>query len=156
MRTTVEDPVKKFRFRVEVDGFVRMGFAEVGGLSRETAVTAYREGGVNETEQKSPGLTSFGDITLKRGVVFGSGDDDFNSWFEQVFKLGVAGNPGNFRRTITIIQVGNDGNDLWAWDVVQAWPKSDVPVEGWSGSASENQMESLTIVHEGWERRRLA
>lgn len=155
MRTTTEDPIKKFRFRIEVDGFARMGVHDVSGLTKDVSVTGYREGGQNETEQKSPGLASYSDITLKRGVIVGPGDDDFEAWMNQVHQLGAIGNPGSFRRAVTIILVSNDGRDAFAYDVMNAWPKTETPFEGLNGLASENQFETIVLVHEGFKKRRL-
>lgn len=153
-RTRAEDPIKAFRYRVFISSFVRAGFSTATGLSRDHAVIAYREGGDNETEQKSPGLTSYPDIVLTRGQIIGAGDDDFFDWADKVHRLGVGGNPGEFREELTIVQYNNDGSEALLWDVTNAWVSKWAPTSDFNASNSENSMESITIVHEGFKRRR--
>ena len=47
-----QDPLRGFRFLVEIDGIASGGFTRVKGLSREVKHESYREGGVNEYEHK--------------------------------------------------------------------------------------------------------
>ena len=47
-----QDPLRGFRFLVEIDGIASGGFARVKGLSREVKHESYREGGVNDYEHK--------------------------------------------------------------------------------------------------------
>ena len=44
------DPLRSFRFVVEVDGRVAGGFQSVSGIERQTEIEPYREGGVNDFE----------------------------------------------------------------------------------------------------------
>lgn len=53
------DPLRNFRFQVQIQhpgikGFARMGFMSVSGLNVTTEVIPYREGGMNTTTQKMP------------------------------------------------------------------------------------------------------
>ena len=61
------DPYAGFNFRVEIDGITVAAFSECSGLSSETSVVEYREGGEPRI-RKLPGQTKFSNITLKRGV----------------------------------------------------------------------------------------
>ena len=49
---TRQDPLRGFRFLLEIEGITSGGFARVKGLSREVKHESYREGGVNEYEHK--------------------------------------------------------------------------------------------------------
>ena len=49
---TRQDPLRGFRFLVEIQGITSGGFTRVKGLSRELKYESYREGGVNEYEHK--------------------------------------------------------------------------------------------------------
>ena len=67
---TRKDPFLAFCFRVTIDtvseaptGF----FKSVGGLSYETEVVEFREGGENNSTRKLVGATKWKNITLKRG-----------------------------------------------------------------------------------------
>lgn len=151
MRSINEDPIKTYRFRIEIDGFIRAGFSSATGLSKDMAVVEYREGGMNETPQKSLGLASFPDITLTRGqIVDGAGEFDMIDWDAESFDLGVLGHPGEYRRDLDVIQYGNRGQEVRRWRVVNAIIKTMKPMGDPNGQASENSMESITLAHEGF------
>ena len=62
-------PYGHFNFLVEIDGVEAAGFSEVSGLSIETEIIEYREGGMRENARiKLPGLTKYPNVTLKRGI----------------------------------------------------------------------------------------
>ena len=151
-RGAVADPLKSFRFRVEIDGFIRFGFSKVSGLNVETDVIEYREGGDNETPQKSPGLAKYGDVTLSRGqIVPGPGADDFLNWFAQVHKVAVQGSSAEFRREPVIHQYNSLNQKVRSWKLNHAWPKSYKPMGDVDAQSSENSVEELVLAHEGFE-----
>lgn len=153
-RASAEDPLKVFRFRVECDGFTRAGFSEVTGLTRTTAVAEYREGGFNETPQKSAGLSTFGDITLRRGQIIGSsrgGDDDFLDWAKQVHNVSAGGNAENYRRSLDIVQFNSQNKEIRRWRIANAWPSGFRATSDLNATSSDNSIEELTIAHEGFE-----
>lgn len=153
-RAAIEDPIKIFRFRVEIDGVVRAGFTEVNGLSRETDVSEYREGGFNETPQKSAGLSKFPDITLRRGQIVGSvrgGDDDFIDWADQVHDVAAGGNAADYRRDLDIIQFNALNEEVRRWTVSNAFPRMVKPFTDLNGTSSDNSMEEIALAHEGYE-----
>lgn len=159
-RTTVEDPIKVFRFRVEIPQFsgVRLGFSEVTGLESETEVAEYREGGMNSTPQKSPGLTKFTDLVLKRGQLFdaGLGADFMYAWTGAVYSASRGASVGStltlFRYDLFIGQYANDNSLVRRWKLVEAWPKKWKPFSDLNGTSSDNSIEELTLAHEGFER----
>lgn len=152
-RASVDDPIKVFRFKVYVEDFVRAGFSELSGVDRTVEVVNYREGGMNDTVQKSPGLTTFPDITLRRGQIFGNsgGTGDFYVWMSQVFTLSGNGNAGVFRKTIEIVQVNHANAEVARWRIVNAFPVGYKPFSDLNGQTNENSVEELRIAHEGWE-----
>lgn len=153
-RGALEDPLKEFRFRVKVDEFVRAGFTEVTGLDRETEEAKYREGGFNETPQKSAGLTTFPVLTLKRGLIVGSargGDDDFLNWSQQVFDVASAGNAVNYRRDLDIELYDATNVRAKVYRVYNAWPTGYKPYSDLKGDGSNNLIEEMRLSHEGWE-----
>lgn len=151
-RSKNEDPLKGFRFRVFIDGFARAGFQECSDLEQNTEVIEYREGGQNETAQKSPGLTSYPNITLTRGqMATTAGEFDMFSWAQQVHKQGVIGNPGEYRRELDIVQYDASNIEVRRWRVDEAWVCKFVPFKGLSGQASENSLETIEIANEGWD-----
>ena len=152
-RAAIQDPMKVFRFRVVIDGFVRFGFSEASGLSKETAVVEYREGGMNETPQKSAGLTTYGDITLKRGQYDPSlpGANDFLNWVNQVHRVAVMGNAEQYRKDIEIEQYNAVNQRVRSWKVSHAWPKSHKAFGDLNATSNDNSLEELVLAHEGFE-----
>lgn len=152
-RSIQEDPIKAYRFRVEIDGFTRAGFANCSGLSRETAIVEYREGGMNETAQKSAGQSSFPDVTLTRGQVTGIvGNTDMETWDGQTFDLGVLGHPGEYRRDMDIVQYDNTGAEIRRWRLINVIIRTFKPFSDLNAQGNENSMESLTLAYEGYYR----
>lgn len=154
-RASIEDPIKTFRFRIVVDGFIRAGFSEVTAPEMSTEEAAYREGGFNETKQKSAGLTSFGDITMRRGQIIGSsrgGDNDFLDWYKQVFDVASSGNSSNYRKDLDIEQFSASNVRVRVWRVYDAWPKKLKPFSDLKADGSENSLEDIVVVNEGYEQ----
>lgn len=154
-RASIEDPVKVFRFRVVVDGFVRFGFTEVSGLNKETDQAEYREGIMPTTPQKSSGLTKFADLTLKRGQIIGSsqgGDSDMIDWSDSVANLAASVGNNNYRKDIDIEQYNSLNVKVRVWRVTNAWPKNFKPMSDLNGTSSDNSIEEIVLANEGFER----
>lgn len=70
------DPIRNFKYLVYFNTgdatmdseMSKVGFTSVDGLSMNTEVMAYREGGWNTNPHKLPGQTDFSPITLSNGV----------------------------------------------------------------------------------------
>lgn len=153
-RTDQEDPLKTFRYTVEIESFARFGFAKCSKLAAKTDVVEYRVGGSNTTVLKSPGLTKFDNITLERGQVLaaGEGSDDCLLWYNQVFDAATKtpASSAAFRRTIDIVQFSKSGDEARRWRVKEAWPTGHSPVSDFDALTSANSIEVLEIVHEGY------
>jgi len=135
-----EYPVPKFHFQVEW-GASKVGFTEVTGLNVEREVIEYREGSSKEYSKiKMPGLTTFGNLTLKRGSL--EKDNDFYDWWVSN-KLKTVD-----RRDITISLLNEEHEPVITWKVKNAWPSK---VESTDLNATDNSVaiETLEIVHEG-------
>lgn len=154
-RSSRQDPLKVFRFIVEVPGFVRSGFRYCSGLHETTEKVQYREGGMNESAQKSAGLTTYDDITLRRGQIIDQnigGDLDFYIWRIQVASVKTIGyNDFDYRRDITIVQRGRAGEDARRWDVYEAWPCEMRAMSDLDGLTNDDSIEELVLANEGWE-----
>ena len=154
-RSAVDDPIKVFRFIVEVDGFARAGFLECNGLEQTTEVVEYREGGNNATPQKSAGLTTFANVTLRRGQFIGStdgGEDDFSAWAQDVYEVNANGAPLEYRRTLDIVQYHRSGVEAVRHRVYEGWPTRFKPFGDLNGTANENSIQELEITHEGFDK----
>lgn len=133
-----QDPLRGFRFLLEIDGITSGGFTRVKGISREVKHESYREGGVNEYEHKLLTQVSYPVVVLERGLAL----DDLWKW-------ALAASDGNVERKTIRIRLQNEaGEKVWAWEIAKA-----VPVK-WAASdldALQNQvvMESLELAHHG-------
>lgn len=135
------DPYKAFNFLVEIDNVARAAFSEVSGLESETAVIEYRTGS-EHVMRKLPGLTKFGNITLRRGV---TQDRELWDWRQAI----IEGNPD--RRNGSIILLDDQRNPVVRWNFRNGWPcKWEGPAL--NAKANEVAIEMLEIAHEGLER----
>ena len=95
---------KKFKYVVEIDGFVSAGFQKCSELAGEVAKVEYFEGGAL-IPNKSPGRLSFSDVTLERGA---TNDLDAFNWFTHVARLasGLGLVEPHFKRNLDIKDFG--------------------------------------------------
>jgi phage tail-like protein len=132
------DPLRGFRFLVEIEGLVSAGFTRVKGISREVKYESYREGGVNEYEHKLITQVSYPVVVLERGLVL----PDLWQWAQAVAD-------GEVQRKTIWIRLQNEANiPSWAWQVEYAlpvkWMASDLDAQ-----QSPVVMESLELAHHG-------
>jgi phage tail-like protein len=75
-----QDPLRNFKFQVEIDhpslSMNRLGFMSMSGLSIQTEMVPYREGGWNTSPHKIPGQSDFAPVTLTQGVFVKNGRED--------------------------------------------------------------------------------
>jgi len=174
----VSDPLRKFRFKVDfiqnqsfdkrittntAGGFTG-GFTTVGGLAINTQPIAYREGGYNTTIHKVPGMASFPDVTLGRGVLYAN--DQSITWMRGLFaaaageglnvdSTGATQNASNQFRCDVKIMVMDHPNADGLYNVPRmAFLLRNAFITGIAFSdldAGENQImtEAITLTHEG-------
>ena len=135
------DPYNQFNFLVEIDGVSRAGFTECSGLTTETEVVDYREGSEDIVMRKLPGLKSFTNIMLKRGMT-----QDVELW--QWRKTTLDGQTE--RRAGSIILLDEAREEAVRFNFREGW------ICKWEGpqlnsSTNEVAIESLEICHEGLE-----
>ena len=63
-----KDPLRNFRFRLEINGIQQAGFSECSGFDITVDPIDYREGSDPTHVRKLTGLTKFGNVTLKWGI----------------------------------------------------------------------------------------
>jgi phage tail-like protein len=142
-----QDPLRNFRFRLEIDGIQTAGFSEVSILETTTDAIDYREGTDPTHVRKLTGLTKYGNITLKRGALAGAHALDLYEWHASV----VAGNVQAIRRQVAIIVIGEYGSDQARFVVSEAWPVKYV-AGALNAKANEVLIEELELVNEGIQR----
>jgi phage tail-like protein len=132
------DPLRSFRFLVEIEGITSGGFTRVKGLSREVRYESYREGGVIDYEHKLITQVSYPVLVLERGLAL----DDLWKW-------ALAAADGEVKRKTIWIRLQNEANvPTWAWQIEHAlpvkWTASDLDAQ-----SSPVVMESLELAHHG-------
>jgi len=141
-----KDPFLAFCFKVTIkDANISKAtgfFKSVGGLSIETEVIDYREGGVNDTTHKLLGATKWKNLTFKRGF----GGFELATWRE-----GWLNPVGKKRSTGTIEQLDTKGATVAAWTFVGGMPVK-WEVSELDASKSEISIETLEIAHHGLTR----
>ena len=140
---TRKDPLRGFRFLVEIDGITRGGFREVSSADISNDVVEYREGKDPNTPRKMPGLRKQSNITLKWGQ---SDDDEIWKWRNEVAKGKVEG----FRKSAAIIQIDDEGNRKVTWEFKEAWPAKLV-APSLNATTNEVSIASLELVVESLE-----
>ena len=136
------DPFASFNFKLEIAGITVAGFSECTGLNTEQNVIDYREGPESITPRKLPGLTKFGNITLKRGI---SLDKTIFSWRKTVSDGDIE------RKNISIVLQNEKHDEVVRWNVVNAWP-SKYMAPDLKATANEVAIEAVELTHEGLER----
>jgi phage tail-like protein len=133
-----QDPLRGFRFLIEIEGLTSGGFVRVKGLQREMKHESYREGGVNEYEHKLFTQISYPSVILERGLVL-----------EDLWKWALAASEGDIQRKTVWIRLQDEaGEKAWAWQLDWAipvkWSSSDL-----DANSSQVTMESLELAHHG-------
>ena len=103
-------PFKNFRYKVEFNGTEAAGFSEVSGADISVDVIEYREGNeVRTTPRKLAGLTKYGNITLKWGVV---GSLEMMEWLHTVASDNTSGPTGIERKHYTAPDLNGLGGEV--------------------------------------------
>lgn len=139
-----KDPLRNFRFRLEIDGVQQAGFSDVNIGETTTDAVDYREGTDPSHVRKLSGLTKFGNITLKWGV---TDSMELFNWHKQIMAGQIASN----RKQVSIVVVDEAGSDKARFVVSEAWPMKYDPSD-LAGKGNEVFIELLELVNEGIER----
>ncbi|MET8623001.1 phage tail protein [Kitasatospora sp. NPDC004669] len=136
------DPFAAFNFTLDIDGLAGShGFSECSGANTEQDVIEYREGNMDFSVIKLPGLKKFGDITLKRGFTT---NRELWDWRRSVLEGTVV------RRSGHITLNDEAGKPALRWKFTNAWPKQ-YSAPSLSGTATEVAIEELVLVVESFE-----
>jgi phage tail-like protein len=112
---SAEELFGNYDLRLEIDGATIGGFKHVSGLSAETEVVEFREGGENTVVHKLPGRLKYANIVLRRGFV---GDDFLHDWIQETLHPeGVI-----VRRDGALILSDNSGNEVVHFNFYAGWP----------------------------------
>ena len=140
------DPLRNFRYRLEIDGIVQAGFSEVAIGDASNDPIEYREGNELTTVRKLKGLNKYGNITLKWGL---TDSIELSNWHRMV--VDDATPLAGARRTVVIRVQNEAGEDKAAWEITRAWPTKYNPTD-LNGKGNEVAIESLELANEGIRR----
>ena len=141
------DPLRNFRYRLEIDNITQAGFSEVAIAETSIDAVDYREGNEPPHVRKLSGLTKYGNITLKWGLTTGGTSLELFRWHQDV----SAGQIKERRKKVVIVVQDEAGADAARFVVSDAWPikydPSDLNAKG-----NEVMIELLELANEGIER----
>jgi phage tail-like protein len=136
-------PYMAYRFVIIIDGIIEAGFTDVSGLDVTTQVEEYREGGENNYVHKLPKETTFGNITLKKGIA-----DTSHLWDWHMYIVS-----GIIRRKNISIQLLNDQSNpdgpYKVWNFQGAYPVKWVGPE-FKADSNAVAFQSIELVHRGY------
>ena len=136
------DPLRNFRFRLEIDGIQQAGFSEVSGFDSATEAVDYREGNEPTHVRKLPGLTKYGNVTLKWGA---TDSLELFAWRQQIVDGEIV------RKSVAVVVVDEAGQDKARFEIADAWPSKYDPVK-LNAKSNEVAIETLELVNEGVKR----
>ena len=136
------DPLRNFRFRLEIGGIAEAHFSEATGFDITTDVIDYREGDEATNVRKLPGLNKYGNVTLKRGI---TDSIDLYNWYQDV----VDGN--TVRQPVTVVVLDEKGDDKARFEIREAWPMKYDPMD-LNAKGNDVSIETLELANEGVKR----
>jgi phage tail-like protein len=139
-----DDPLRNFRFRLEIDGLQTTAFSEVAIGATTTEVIDYREGTDTAHVRKLSGLTKYGNVTLRRGV---TNSLELFNWHQQI----IDGQLATSRRNVAIIVLDEAGVEQARYQVSRAWPIKYDPGD-LNAKSHDVFVETLELVNEGIRR----
>lgn len=138
------DPLRNFKFRLEIEGVRQGNFSEVTIGETTTDAVDYREGTDPSHVRKLDGLTKYGNVTMKWGV---TDSTELHDWHKAI----MAGQIKSNRKQVAIVVIDESGADKARFVVSEAWPMKYQP-SGLNGKGNEVFVELLELVNEGIER----
>src|SRR6185369_17469091 len=112
------DPIRNFRYRLEIDNIAQAGFSEVAIAETTIDAVDYREGNEAPHVRKLSGLTKYGNITLKWGLTIGGTALDLYKWHQDI----SAGLVTQRRKKVVVVVQDEAGADSARFVISNAWP----------------------------------
>lgn len=128
-RSTMADPLQKYRFRITIPGLNNIGFQKISGLTDEVGVTEYDEGGFEYTHKLS-GRPKVSELTCERGEYAGS-------LFQDKVKETLTN--ANMRQTVVVEKLDRTGRPARTYKLAEAW------VSKWEGSDMDASSDDVAI-----------
>jgi phage tail-like protein len=135
-------PLPKFRFEVDLGSQLKaVAFQEVSGMDVENQIIEYRKSNSPLfSTVKMPGITKYGNITMKRGVFLN--DNTFWNWHNEI-KMNIIK-----RRTVIIKLLDEAGKVTMQWQLLNAWP-TKISSTDLKSDGNEVAVDTIEIAHDG-------
>jgi phage tail-like protein len=134
------DYLKKFLFRVEMDGLTVAGFTTCSDIGGEMGVIAHMEGGDVEVSDKSFGRITEKPITLTVGA---TDNNELWQWWQDHYD----GTEDAVKKTIAIVALNRDKSERFRHNVPGCFI-TDFIAASYDASAEENVIQSITLEHD--------
>jgi phage tail-like protein len=142
MANTLTDPYRGFRFRVEIAGIQIAAFSEASVPDATVETVDYREGTDPVYKRALSGLTSYGKLSLKKGL---TDSMDLYNWYQLVSSQG-SGAKGA-QKNISLILMDAAGADKVRWNIINAFA-SKYESTGLNASSSDVMVETFELTME--------
>ncbi|MEU8816741.1 phage tail protein [Actinoplanes sp. NPDC048796] len=143
---TRPDPLRNFRFRLEIDNIDQAGFAEATVGESTTEPIEYREGDEIPTVRKLSSLTKYGNVTLKWGITESMA---LSEWYREVTEGATL--LEQIRKNVVVRVQDEAGQDRATWEITRAWPSKYTP-SPLNGTGNEVAIDTLELSNEGIRR----
>lgn len=134
-----------FHFKVEFiglkDGDADTRFQSVSGLNVTIEADSLGEGGENRFQHKLPTRTTYGDLSLKRGL---SKNSELFKWFAD-----AAETLEIYPLDIVITLLNEEHQPTMKWNVKHAWPKKSA-IADFNAEASAIVIETLELGYHSY------
>ena len=130
------------RFYVLIGNEAKALFTEMSGLTVETEVFEYAEGGNNGFVHQLPGRTKVGRITLKYGL---TSDDKLFQWY-----MNIAYGVTLQRYNVSVVLYNDDAKEVRRWNFLNAYPVRWIGPQMEAGSGAV-AVETLELAHDGMQ-----
>jgi phage tail-like protein len=159
-RPSNKDPLDKFRWSVEIDGFTRLGFSSCETPSVSLNINKYHEGGNHLFPKNIVDTVEYRPVTLQRGV---TSDLNFHKWamsyfdFIRGFRVVNDGRfptqpPIEYRKTVIIKHLDRAGRAVKTYILYNAFPTEYKPASDFSSDTDDTlSMERLVLSYESFE-----
>jgi phage tail-like protein len=150
-RPSSKDPLEKFRWAVDIEGFTRLGFSSVEVPSITVNTRSYPEGGAHLFPKKIVDSVSYSPVVLQRGV---TSDRSFHEWVKSILDMLHSNSTDvvGYRRTVVIKHLDRAGREVRSYILHNAIPTEYKPASDFSADADDGfSLEKLTLEYESFE-----
>ncbi|MBI3284923.1 MAG: phage tail protein [Burkholderiales bacterium] len=142
MATQLTDPYRGFRFRVEIAGIQVAAFSEATVPDSTVETVEYREGTDPVYKRSFSGLTSYGKLSLKKGL---TDSMDLYNWYQLVSSQGSGA--AGAQKNVSLILMDAGGADKARWNIINAWA-SKYESTGMNAASSDVMVETFELTME--------